>query len=62
MVAMNLGSSAPRIDYASHSDVPNNAACVVTNTGRWSADDNVGLTGLTLEPGQYVVVTWPYSR
>ena len=61
-MAMNLGSVESRENYASHSSVPDSAACVVTNTGHWSADDSVGLTGLTLQPEEYVVVTWPYSR
>ena len=58
---MNLGSASATEDYASHSMVPGSAECVVTNAG-WSSEESVNLNDLTLDPGQYVVVMWPYSR
>ena len=48
-------------DNYSGGDVPGSATCVVSNAG-FDADDDVSLDNLELEAGEFVVVTWPYSR
>ena len=58
---MNLGADQSTENYAAHRMVPNNADVVVSNAASVPSD-RVNLKELTLDPGEYVVAVWPYSR
>ena len=58
---MNLGLIQSTENYAAHGMVPSNADIVVSNAASVPGD-RVNLKELTLEPGEYVVAVWPYSR
>ena len=60
-MATNVGTQASEDDYTTHDDVPGSATCVASNAD-FDLDESVSLDDLRLDVGQFVVVTWPYSR